>query len=173
MMEIMPLFSSVNRIMAFENIRSKFPKECAELNKTILETEQKYADLAKKAEVEFPASLESRLIKLQIADPAGYDEAIKAVKENPRTGLTKLNELAKKHKIELVAPRRRIEMRDGRNVEQPSANRNIQRPDFRKLRSKFPEEMKQYEEMRGKDPAKARQMLTNMVNRLNETSEKK
>lgn len=173
MMEIMSLFSSVPRIMAFESIRSKFPKESAELNKIILETEQKYAELAKKAEVELPASLESNMIKLHAADPAGYEEAIKAVKASPHTGLTKLNELAKKHKIQLVPPRRRIEMREGRNVEAPNTNRNIQRPDFRKLRSKFPKEMEQYEAARREDPVKARQMLADMIKRMNENPEKK
>ena len=164
--------SSAQRIIAFETTREKFPKESAELDKLILETEQKYTELAKKSGTELPISIEAQLIKLRNADPAGYTEAFKAVKENPRSGLRKVLELAKKHKIQLT-PQRRIGMQEGRNIPAPSANRAIQRPDFRKLRAQYPEEMKKYEAMRQENPEQARQMLTEMMKRLNTESEKK
>lgn len=171
-MELMPLMSSAPRIIAFETIRQKFPEESAKLDKIILETEEKYAELAKKSETELPVSIEVGLIKLRNADPAGYAEAFKAVKNDPRNGVRKLLELAKKHNITLTR-QPRIGMKEGRNVQTPAANRNIQRPDFRKLRSKFPEEMKKYEAMRQENPAQARQLLTDMMQRLNGDSAKK
>lgn len=171
-MELMPLMSSAPRIIAFETIRQKFPEESAKLDKIILETEEKYAELAKKSETELPVSIEVGLIKLRNADPAGYAEAFKAVKNDPRNGLRKLLELAKKHNIALTR-QPRIGMKEGRNVQTPAANRNIQRPDFRKLRSKFPEEMKKYEAMRQENPTQARKLLTDMMQRLNGDSAKK
>ena len=172
MMESMRLMGSMQRILAFETVREKFPEESAALDKVMLENEQKYAELAKKAGTELQTSLECNLIKLRLADTAGYDAAIKAIKADPRTGLPKLLELAKAKKIELV-PQRKITMNEGRNKEVPSSNRDIKRPDFRKLRAQFPEEMKKYEELRQQDPAKARQMLTELMQRTNEKSEKK
>lgn len=171
-MELMPLLSSSQRIIAFETTRQKFPKESAELDKFILETEQKYAELAKKSGTELPFSVEIQLIKLRNADPAGYAEAFKAVRENPRSGLRKILELAKKHNIQLT-PQRKIGMQEARNIPAPSANRSIQRPDFRKLRTKYPEDMKKYEALRQEKPEQARQMLTEMMKRLNAESEKK
>ena len=171
-MELMPLMSSAPRILAFEAIREKFPKESAELDKLILENEAKYAELAKKSGTEMPVSIECQLIKLRNADPAGYAEAFKAVKSNPRTGMRKLLELAKKHNIALSS-QRRISMPEGRNVQAPSANRAIQRPDFRKLRAKYPEDMEKYESLRQSDPEQARKLLADMMKRLNDESEKK
>ena len=142
--------------------KEKFPKETAELDKAILDAETKYAELAKKAEVEFPASLENNLLKLRAADTAAYTAAIKAIKENPRQNFNQLLELAKKHNIELF-PARRMPMREGRNVN---------RPDFRKLRKEFPEEMKQYNELRNSDPAKAREFLQGLVKRSQEAKDK-
>ena len=172
MMESMRLMGSVQRILAFESIREKFPAESTALDKIMLETEQKYADLAKKSGVELQTSLECNLIKLRLADTAGYDAAMKAVKADPRTGITKLLELAKAKNIVLI-PQRKISMNEGRNREVPSSNRDIMRPDFRKLRAQYPEEMKQYDALRRQDPAKARQLLTDMMKRMNKDSGKK
>ena len=58
MMENMRLMGSMQRILAFESVREKFPAESTELDKAMLETEQKYAELAKKAGVELKTSLE-------------------------------------------------------------------------------------------------------------------
>ena len=171
-MESMRLMGSMRRILAFETIREKFPEESAALDKAMLENEQKYVELAKKAGTELQTTLECNLIKLRLADAAGYDAAIKAIKADPRTGLPKLLELAKAKNIELL-PQRKITMNEGRNKEVPSSNRDIKRPDFRKLRAQFPEEMKKYEELRQQDPAKARQMLTELMQRTDGKSEKK
>ena len=159
------------RVLAFEAIREKFPQETAELDKAALATEAKYAELAKKAEIEVPASLESNLLKLRAADSAAYTAAIKAIKENPRQNFTKLAELAKKHNIELF-PARRTPMREGRNVEAPNKSRDVKRPDFRKLRKDFPEEMKQYAELRNSDPAKARALLQDLIKRSQGNNDK-
>ena len=172
MMENMRLMGSMQRILAFESVREKFPAESTELDKAMLETEQKYAELAKKAGVELQTSLECNLIKLRLADTTGYDAAIKAIKENPRTGITKLLELAKAKNIVLI-PQHKISMNEGRSREVPSSNRDIKRPDFRKLRAQYPEEMKQYDDLRRQDPEKARKLLTDIMKRMNKNSEKK
>lgn len=171
MMQMGQWMQMSQRVLAFEAVREKFPKVTAELDKAILDTEAKYAELAKKAEVEFPASLESNLLKLRAADTAAYTAAIKAIKENPRQNFKQLLELAKKHNITLF-PARKMPMREGRNVEAPNKTRNVNRPDFRKLRKKFPEEMKQYNELRNSDPAKAKELLQGLVKRSQEAKDK-
>ena len=164
LMLFMPLMSSASRIIAIETAREKFPAESAELDKSILAAEEKYAELAKNAGTELQPTLELNLLKLRNADPAGYAEAIKALKENIRTGAPKLAELAKKHNIELV-PRRNISMREGRNIPAPSANRNINRVSISKLRSNFPEEMKKYDELKTSNPEEAKKLLSELVKR--------
>ena len=172
MMQMGQWMSVAQRVLAFEAIREKFPKETAELDKAILESEAKYAELAKKAEIEVPASLEGNLLKLRAADTAAYTAAIKAIKENPRQNFSKLVELAKKHNIELF-PARKMPMREGRNVEAPNKSRNVNRPDFKKLQKDFPEEMKKYNELKKDDPAKARELLKELVKRAESGKDKK
>ena len=172
MMQMGQWMNVAQRVLAFEAIREKFPKETAELDKAILESEAKYAELAKKAEIEVPASLEGNLLKLRAADTAAYTAAIKAIKENPRQNFSKLVELAKKHNIELF-PARKMPMREGRNVEAPNKSRNVNRPDFKKLQKDFPEEMKKYNELKKDDPAKARELLKELVKRAESGKDKK
>ena len=160
------------RVLAFEAIREKFPKETAELDKAILESEAKYAELAKKAEIEIPASLEGNLLKIRNADAAAYTAAIKAIKENPRQNFSKLQDLAKKHNIELF-PARRMPMREGRNIEAPNKSRNTQIPKMGQLRKKYPEEMKKYNELKKEDPAKAKELLVELMKRAESEKNKK
>ena len=172
MMQMGQWMTVAQRVLAFESIREKFPKETAELDKALLESEAKYAELAKKAEVEVPASLESNLLKLRAADAAAYTAAIKAIKENPRQNFPKLQELAKKHNIELF-PARRMQMREGRNIEAPNKSRDAQLPRMGQLRKKYPEEMKKYNELKSSDPAKAKELLVELMKRAESEKNKK
>ena len=172
MMQMGQWMSVAQRVLAFESIREKFPKESAELDKSILDYEAKYAELAKKAEIEIPASLENNLLKLRAADTAAYTAAIKAIKENPRQNFNKLLELAKKHNIELF-PARRMPMREGRNVEAPNKSRDNLRPKMGQLRKKYPEEMKKYNELKNSDPAKAKELLVELMKRSESEKNKK
>ena len=172
MMQMMQWRQMAERVLAFETLREKFPQETAELDKAILASEAKYAELAKKAEITIPASLETNLLKLRTADTAAYTAAIKAIKENPLQNFTKLTELAKKHNIELF-PARRMPMRDGRNVEAPNRSRDGMMPNLKKLRKDFPEEMKQYDELKSSDKAKAQQLLKDLIKRSQEAKNKK
>ena len=172
MMQMGQWMQMAERVLAFETLREKFPQETAELDKAILASEAKYAELAKKAEITIPASLETNLLKLRAADAAAYTETIKAIKENPRQNFSKLTALAKKHNIDLF-PARRMPMRDGRNVEAPNRTRESARPNFSKLRKDFPEEMKQYDELKSSDKAKAQQLLKDLIKRSQEAKNKK
>ena len=171
MMQMMQWRQMAERVLAFETLREKFPQETAELDKAILASEAKYAELAKKAEITIPASLETNLLKLRTADTAAYTATLKAIKENPRN-FNKLLELAKKHNIELF-PTRRMNMREGRNVEAPNRSRDNMRPNFNKLRKDYPEEMKKYNELRSSDKAKAQQLLKELIKRSQEANNKK
>ena len=154
-----------SRIIAEEEIRLKFPAEYAEIDKAMAELEKKQTELAEKAKIQLPVTMESSLRKLRLADPQSYTEAINTLKTDRRNGFAKLNKLAAKHNISLF-PSRRTGMHEFRKVEAPAKTRNIAIPNFRKLREKFPEEMKQYEEMRQKDTAKAKIMLEELIKKM-------
>ena len=149
------------RIIAEEELRSKFPAEYAEIDKAMAELEKKQTELAAKAKVTLPATMENNLRKLRLTDPQGYSAAVNTLKSDRRSGFTKLNELAAKHNISLFPGR---PSGGFRKAEAPA--RNVARPDFRKLREKFPQEMKQYEELRQKDPAKAKTMLEELIKKI-------
>ena len=171
MMQMMQWRQMADRVLAYETLREKFPQETAELDKAILASEAKYAELAKKAEITIPASLETNLLKLRTADTAAYTATLKEIKENPRN-FNKLLELAKKHNIELF-PARRMPMREGRNVEAPNKSRDSLRPKMGQLRKKYPEEIKKYNELRSSDPAKAKEFLQELIKRSQEANNKK
>ena len=157
------MMGGLANFIAEEDIRAKFPKEFAELEKSALELDKKQAELAAKAGVKLQETMESKLRKLRAADPAGFTAVIAEIKKNPRGGFSKMMELAKKHKIELFS-----RPGGGRQLPQPpAAGRNIGRPDFRKLRQLYPEEMKKYEELRREKPAEARKILEELVKRSN------
>ena len=158
------MMGGFSRIIAEEQIRAKFPKESAELDKALYELDLKYAELAEKAGVKLQPSLESNLRKLRILDPAGYSAAIAELQKNPRTGFPKMMELAKKHNVELFG--NRVPGAGAPNRENAPQGRQINRPNFRELRSKFPEEMKQYEKLRRENPAEAANMLKQLIQRL-------
>lgn len=157
------MMGGLSNFVAEEEIRTKFPKEFAELEKSALELDKKQAELAAKAGVKLQETMECKLRKLRAADPAGFSAAIAEFKKNPRNGFSKMTELAKKHKIELF-------QRPGGNRQlpkPPASGRDIGRPDFRKLRRLYPEEMKKYEELRRENPAEARKILEGLVKRAN------
>lgn len=157
------MMGGLANFIAEEEIRAKFPKEFAELEKSALELDKKQAELAAKAGVKLQETMESKLRKLRAADPAGFTAVIAEIKKNPRGGFSKMMELAKKHKIELFS-----RPGGGRQLPPPpAAGRNIGRPDFRKLRQLYPEEMKKYEELRREKPAEARKILEELVKRSN------
>ena len=157
------MMGGLANFIAEEEIRAKFPKEFAELEKAALELDKKQAELAAKAGVKLQETMESKLRKLRAADPAGFTAAIAEFKKNPSNGFSKMMALAKKHNIELF-------QRPGGNrqlPQPPAPGRSIGRPDFRKLRQLYPEEMKKYEELRREKPAEARKMLEELVKRSN------
>ena len=158
------MMGGFSRIIAEEQIRAKFPKESAELDKALYELDLKYAELAEKAGVKLQPTLDSNLRKLRILDPAGYSAAIAELQKNPRTGFSKMMELAKKHNVELFS--RRTPGTGAPNRENAPQGRQINRPKFRELRRKFPEEMKQYEKLRRENPEEAANMLKQLIQRL-------
>ena len=64
-------------------------------------------------------------------------------------------------------------MRDGRNVEAPNRSRDGMMTNLKKLRKDYPEEMKQYDELKSSDKAKAQQLLKDLIKRSQEAKNKK
>jgi hypothetical protein len=147
-------------------IAKKFPAEYAEIDKLRTEYEAKLAELAKKAEVELPVSMESNMRKLYKAYPAEFTAAAEKMKSSPREGFAELAKLAEKAGITLFggmrggAPAPRM---GGAPAAPAAGGRNFTRPDLPALRKKYPEKMKEYDSMRKTDPAKARQLLMQVI----------
>jgi len=146
-------------------IAEKYPAETAELDRQLLEIEKKYEELAKKAGVEWPASMENNIRKLRAADPKGFQEVMEAMKKDRRAGMQQMMELARKNNMELMpmggpgGGRRR----GPDAVSQPPAREKV--PSLAQLRKKYPEEMKEYERLNKEDKEKAKQYLLELMNR--------
>ncbi|MBQ4328825.1 MAG: hypothetical protein IJC27_03780 [Lentisphaeria bacterium] len=145
-------------------IAKKFPAEYAEIDKLRTEYEAKLAELAKKAEVELPVSMESNMRKVYNAYPAEFTAAVEKMKSSPREGFAELSKLAEKAGVTLFGGMRgRTPGMGGAQAAPPASGRTFSRPDLPALRKKYPEKMKEYDALRKTDPAKARQMLLQII----------
>ncbi|MBO7327943.1 MAG: hypothetical protein J6W00_04135 [Lentisphaeria bacterium] len=153
-----------NRIFAEAEIAEKFPAEYAEVDKLRVEYEAKLAELAKKASVELPESRDEVFRKIRKEYPAEFAAAVKKMKTSPRDGFGELMSLAKKAGVEFFGGMRGGFSRGGGNrPAAPVSGRSFNRPDLSELRKKYPEKMKQYDELRSKDAGKARQLLLQII----------
>ena len=157
-----------NVVFVESEIAAKCPDEFAEAEALREQYEAKLAEAAKKAGVELPVSRESNYRKLRKAYPAEFAAAVEKMKTSPREGIMMLNELAKKAGIVLFGnPGNRGGFRNAPGQYQapaaPERNRSFARPDLGKLRQKYPEKMREYDTLRGKNPAAARELLLRII----------
>ena len=125
--------------------------------------EAKLAELAKKSDVKLPVSRDAAYRKLLKDYPTEFAAAAEKMKTSPREGFAALMELAKKAGVELFPARGNAPGRRNGARAENSAPRNFNRPDLPALRKKYPEKMKEYDSLRSKDPAKARELLMQII----------
>ena len=166
--------SMLQRFKAEEEISKKFPKEYAEIEKQLFEAEQKLKELAQKAKVTIPESVESKIRTLKHKQPEAFAKI--ASEEDRRKAAADLMKLAKENDIELFPAMNRMR---GERPERPERaarpeSRRPQRVDFNKLRKLYPQEMKEIEALRSSDPKAFREGLQKLVKKMEtEQSESK
>lgn len=145
-------------------IAKKFPEEYARIEAMREKYESELAELAKKAGVELPQSMEAKMRQLRKADAAAFDAAAEKMKTSPREGMQMLNEVAKKAGITLFNMPSRPGQGGFSQPQQPVAPLRVtDRPNLGKLRKKYPEKMKEYDALRSKDRAAAKKMLLQII----------
>lgn len=153
----------LDRFVREAEMARKFPAEFAEVEAMREKYEAALAALAEKAEVQLPETMDSRIRKLRKNNPAEFDAAMQKMKDSPMEAMKSLQELAKRSGIELFRrPAGRGGADHGENAMVKQV-RSFNRPDMAALRRKYPEKMKEYELLRGREPAKAREFLLEII----------
>ena len=173
-MGMMRRFNPLRRFVAESQIKSKFPAEYAAADKELLAAAEKIDELAKKAKVTLPVSTELRMRQLRAKAPEDFAKLEEQSESDPRSVFGSLRDLAEKNGVTLyentgngAGPGRGG--RDGRDGEarpaRPSGRENPAQM-MRKLRRKYPEEMKEIEALRSENP----QEFTRRLQELNRRS---
>lgn len=161
--------SMLQRFKAEEEISKKFPKEYAEIEKQLFEAEQKLKELAQKAKVTIPESVESKIRTLKHKQPEAFAKI--ASEEDRRKAAADLMKLAKENDIELFPAMNRMRGERPDRGERPNRaerpeGRRTGRVDFNKLRKLYPQEMKEIEALRSSDPKAFREGLQKLVKKM-------
>lgn len=154
------------RIIAEEKIATAFPEKYAALEAAREKYEQELAALAKEANVELPAQRDDALRQIRKKFPAEFSAVIKEISASPREAMGKLMKLAEKAGVKLFPGNIGRGSRNGFGREKGQENnfaRKFDRPDMAKLRSKYPEQMREYDSLRRTDPGAARRKLLEVI----------
>ena len=159
--------SMLQRFKAEQDISRKFPNEYAEAEKQLFEAEAKLKELAKKAKVDLPNSIEGKLRELKHKQPEAFARIV--ADEDNRKAMMDVMKLAKDNGLELFP-----NMRGGDRRGRPEADKPAQAPEkrrtgrvnFEKLRKLYPEEMKKLDELRTSDPQAFRDGLRDLNKKM-------
>ena len=146
------------RAEAEKKLKELYPAEYAEVLKLREEAEKKLQELAKKANITLPVppkSMEERMADLKKKYPKEMEEIEALQKTDPRAAFTKLRELFKKEGIG----------NGGTQTEPAAPMRGNPNRKLSEVRKKYPEEWKKIQDIRKTDPAKARQMTRELIQR--------
>ena len=159
--------SMLQRFKAEQEISRKFPKEYADAEKQLFEAEQKLRELAQKAKVTLPDSMESKIRTLKHKQPEAFAKI--AAEEDTRKAMADTMKLAKDNGIELFPAMNRMRPGSGEQrperVERPEGRRSG-RVNFSKLRKLYPEEMKKLESVKQSDPKAYTAGLRELVKKM-------
>lgn len=150
-----------NQLVIEAEIAKKYPGEFAKVEALREKYEAELSALAARAGVQIPETMESKMRRIRKNHPAEFAAAMEKMKNSPREGMGELTALGKKDGIELFGGRGGFRGGMGADRSAPGS-RNVG-PDISALRRKYPEEMKKYDALRGSDPAAARKMLLDLM----------
>ena len=152
------------RAEAEKKLKAQYPAEYAEIEKLRAEAEAKLKALAKKANIdlpEAPKSMEERMADLKKKYPKEMEEIEALRKTDPRASFAKLRELMMKENGG--------KMPGGGN--RPAMRENQQKV-LRDAQKKYPEDWKEIQRVRKEDPAKARQMTKDLIEKYKKEGKK-
>ncbi len=161
------------RAEAEAKIKEKFPAEYGEIEKMRLDSNTKLRELATKAGVELPMTLDEQMADLKAKYPKEVAEIEALRQTDPRAAFQKTRELADKAGITLNFGGGRQQgggrqmgpggAPQGDNAAPPPARRVNPAQQVRLLREKFPTEMAEIDKLRETDPgaagAKTRELM--------------
>ena len=162
------------RAEAEKQIKEKFPKEFAEIEKTKEQAEEQLQALAKKADVKLPLTQEAMMKKMAAIREkykAEFEEIEKLRQEDPQAARERTNEIFKREGIEMPMMGMGGFRRPGNNDQ--AANRPQRRgnagQDMRKkmdqIRKAYPDEVKKLQALREEDPQQYRQKMKKLADR--------
>ena len=152
-----------------------FPLGITTVECKLFEAEEAMRALAKKAKVELPDSIESKIRTLKQKQPQGFAELLE--EEDPRAAAAKLMNLAKESGVELFPAGMMNRRRPGMDKEAPAQKeQSMRRPgrvvNMAKLRKLYPEEMQKLEELRTSDPAAYKAGLVELSKKMKKDAKK-
>lgn len=154
------------RAEAEKKLKELYPKEYAEVQKLRDDAEKKLQELAKKANItlpELPKSMSERMEELKKKYPKEMAEYEELQKTDRRAAWAKLRALMEKEGIGF-GPR-------GENRQNAAMRENPNRK-LKEVQKKYPEEWKKIQEIRRTDPAKARTMTRELLQKYEKESKK-
>ena len=163
-----------SRAEAEKQIKEKFPKEYAAIEKSKEQAEEQLQALAKKANVKLPLTQEAMMKKMAAIREkykAEFEEIDKLRQEDPQAARERTNEIFKREGIEMpmmgMGGFRRPEGNSQQPPRQPRRGNSGQ--DMRKkmdqIRKAYPEEVKKLQSLREEDPQKFRQEMKKLADR--------
>ena len=158
------------RAEAEKQIKEKFPKEFAAIEKAKEQAEEQLQALAKKADVKLPMTQEAMMKKMAAVREkykAEFEEIDKLRQEDPQAARERTAEIYKREGIEM--PMMNARRPDENRNTPPPARRGNSMQDMRKkmalLRQTYPEEMKKIQELRSENPQKFREEMKKLSDR--------
>lgn len=141
----------LRRFVAESQIKSKFASEYEAANKELLTAVEKIETLARQAKVTLPLSYELQLRKLRAKDPEAFTRLEEISDKDFRQVFSGLQSLSEKHNIPLRE--QRTDRNDAPRAAAPAAPiRENPAQTMRRLRRKYPAEMKEIMALREENP---------------------
>ena len=162
----------LRRFVAESQIKSKFAAEYEAANKELLAAVEKIEILARQSKVTLPLSYELQLRKLRAKDPEAFAKLEEVSEQDPRQVFGGLQTLSEKHNIPL-----REQRTGGTDMQKAPVPAAVSRENpaqiMRRLRKKYPEEMKEIMALREEDPKAFSRRLQELNRRDRAAAEKK
>ena len=161
------------RAEAEKQIKEKFPKEYAAIEKTREQAEEQLQELAKKADVKLPPTQEAMMKKMAAVREkykAEFEEIRKLWAEDPQAARERTAEIYRREGIEMpMMGMGGFRRQEGNSQPQRQPRRGNSGQDLRKkmdqIRKAYPEEMKKIQALREEDPQKFRQEMKKLADR--------
>lgn len=158
-------FNLLRRYIAESQIKAKFADEYAAADKAFLAAVGKIEELAKKAKVTLPLSIEIQIRKLRAKAPEDFARLEEKSASDPRAVMGELHQLAEKHGIELWENRSRGDNDRNAPPPPPAPSRENPRQVMRRLQRKYPAEMKEIMALREDNPKEFARRLQELNHR--------